>query len=296
MTTASSSVLDRAPALPEAPALCRHCGDACAADGVRTAAGTFCCNGCASVFALLEAHGLTQFYACDPDAGVSQRTASARAADRFAVLDDPAVAHRFVDAHDGTFSHVTFSVPSLHCASCLWLLEQLWRFDEGIGRSEADLMRRTVRVAFRPDRTTLRAVAERLASLGYEPVVDSERSAGRMPSARRDLYLKLGLAGFAVGNMMLFSIPRYANGAPLEPAFQRLFDALNILFAIPVLLYSASDFFRSAWHSMRMRAITLDVPDCDGAGGALRAQPVGHPHGRRGRLPRLVRRAWCSSC
>ena len=123
---------------------------------------------------------------------------------------------RFVDSHDGTFSHVTFSVPSLHCASCLWLLEQLWRFDDGIGRSEADLMRRTVRVAFRPDRTTLRAVAERLASLGYEPVVDGERAAGRMPQARRDLYLKLGLAGFAVGNMMLFSIPRYANGAPLD--------------------------------------------------------------------------------
>ena len=121
-------------------------------------------------------------------------------------------------------------------------------------------MRRTVRVAFRPDRTTLRAVAERLASLGYEPVIDSERSAGRMPAARRDLYLQLGIAGFAFGNIMLFSIPRYANGAPLEPAFQRLFDVLNVLFAVPVLLFSASDFFRGAWHALRTRAITLDVP------------------------------------
>ena len=246
--------------MAEAPALCRHCGDTCAADGVRTDAGSFCCNGCASVFALLQAHGLTQFYACDPGAGLSQRGLRDRETDRFASLDDPTVAARFVDAHDGTFSHVTFSVPSLHCASCLWLLEQLWRFDDGVGRSEADLMRRTVRIAFRPDRTTLRAVAERLASLGYEPVVDSERSAGRMPAARRDLYLKLGLAGFAVGNMMLFSIPRYANGAPLEPVFQRLFDALNILFAIPVLLYSAADFFKAAWQSLRLRTITLDVP------------------------------------
>ncbi len=220
----------------------------------------FCCHGCASVYSLLETHGLTRFYACDTGAGVSQRAASGRDAARFAPLEDPAIAQRFIDAHDGTFAHATFSVPSLHCASCLWLLEQLWRFDEGIGRSEADLMRRTVRVAFRPDRTTLRAVAERLASLGYEPVIDSERAAGRMPASRRDLYLKLGLAGFAVGNMMLFSIPRYANGAPLEPAFQRLFDALNILFAVPVLVYSASGFFTSAWHSLRMRAITLDVP------------------------------------
>jgi Cu+-exporting ATPase len=223
-------------------------------------AGTFCCTGCASVHALLASHALTGFYACAPDAGRSQKAMAARPHDRFAPLDDPAVAHRFVDSHDGTFTHVTFSVPSLHCASCLWLLEQLWRFDEGIGRSEADLLRRTVRVAFRPDRITLRAVAERLASLGYEPVLDAEHRAGRMPSQRRTLYLKLGLAGFAFGNMMLFSIPRYANGVPLEPAFQRLFDSLNVLLAVPVLLFSASDFFTSAWRALRMRAITLDVP------------------------------------
>jgi Cu+-exporting ATPase len=227
---------------------------------VSTDAGSFCCGGCASVYALLHEHGLTHFYACSPDAGVSQRASGRREADRFAVLDDPAVALRFVDADDGSYSHATFSVPSLHCASCLWLLEQLWRFDEGVGRSEADLMRRTVRVAFRPDRTSLRAVAERLAALGYEPIVDGERPAGQMPQARRHLYVKLGLAGFAVGNMMLFSIPRYANGAPLEPAFQRLFDGLNVLFAIPVLVYSAADFFKGAWQSVRLRAMTLDVP------------------------------------
>ncbi len=212
------------------------------------------------MFSLLQAHGLTQFYACEPRAGTSQRAASRHDTARFVALDDPAVAARFIDGDDGTFTHAMFSVPSLHCASCLWLLEQLWRFDPGIGRSEADLMRRTVRVAFRSGQTTLRAVAERLASLGYPPVLDAERQAGRMPSALRDLYLKLGIAGFAVGNMMLFSIPRYANGAPLEPAFQRLFDALNVLFAIPVLLYSASGFFTAAWNSLRMRAITLDVP------------------------------------
>jgi hypothetical protein len=42
------------------------------------------------------------------------------------------------------------------------------------------------------------------------------------PPGRRELYLRLGVAGFAFGNVMLFSIPRYANGGPLEPEFQRL--------------------------------------------------------------------------
>ncbi len=256
----SSQTLGLTTVVPVAQAECLHCGDPCDNAGVVNEAGSFCCTGCASVHALLAAHDLTGFYTCAPDAGRSQKAMAARPPDRFAVLDDPGVAVRLVDGHDGTFTYATFNVPSLHCASCLWLLEQLWRFDEGIGRSEADLLRRTVRVAFRRDRISLRAVAERLASLGYEPVVDAERAAGRMPAQRRTLLLKLGVAGFAFGNMMLFSIPRYANGAPLEPAFQRLFDTLNVLFALPVLVFSASDFFTSAWRALRLRAITLDVP------------------------------------
>ena len=86
-----------------------------------------------------------------------------------------------------------------------------------VTRGDVDLMRRTVRVSYRPDSISLRQVAELLATLGYEPLLDAEREAGRMPAARRRLYLQLGLAGFAFGNIMLFSIPRYANGAPLEP-------------------------------------------------------------------------------
>ena len=86
---------------------------------------------------------------------------------------------------------------------------------------------------------------------------------GWLETGIKSVGIALGIAAFAVGNMMLFSIPRYANGAPLEPVFQRLFDALNVLLAVPVLVYSASDFFTSAWHALRMRAVTLDVKHRD---------------------------------
>ena len=59
---------------------------------------------------------------------------------------------------------------------------------------------------------------------------------------------------------MLFSIPRYTNGAPLDAGFQTLFDALNILFALPVLLFSAADYFRTGWKAVRARTITIEVP------------------------------------
>ena len=212
------------------------------------------------MFRVIADHDLGAFYACDPGAGVSQAAAATRDPARFAVLDDPAVASRFVESLPGGDAVATFAVPALHCASCVWLLERLYRTGDGIGRSEVDLLRRTVRVHFSPATISLRAVAERIAALGYEPLLDSERPAAAMPPARRTLYLKIGLAGFAFGNVMLFSIPRYANGAPLDPQFQRLFDTLNILFAIPVLLYSASDYFRSSWAALRTRTMVLEVP------------------------------------
>ena len=240
-------------------ALCRHCGDPCDRAAVTTEAGTFCCGGCESVFTLLSDHGMTAFYTCDVRPGTSQRTASDRDPSRFDALDDPEVARRFATPRGDGLLRVVFPTPSMHCASCLWLLEQLWRFHPGIVRSEANLMNRTVAVEFRSAEISLRAVAEQLASLGYEPVLDQEPAAG-VPAVRRSLYLKIGVAGFAFGNVMLFSIPRYANGAPLPPQFQEMFGVLNLAFSLPVLLYSAADYFRAAWSAARGRTITLDVP------------------------------------
>jgi Cu+-exporting ATPase len=239
---------------------CLHCGDRCGADACRTDSGVFCCAGCEAVYSLLADRGLTRFYICDVRPGASQRGADRRDPARFAVLDDPAVAARFVTSLANGTARVVFSVPGIHCGSCVWLLEKLWKFEAGIGRSEVDLLARTVRVDFEPERTSVRTVAERLASLGYEPLLDGERARAGVPTERRALYLKIGVAGFAFGNVMLFSIPRYLNGAPLDPTFQRLFDVLNLAFTLPVLLYSASDYLRGAWRALIGRQVTLDIP------------------------------------
>lgn len=254
----SASVCAR---LDRSVTLCRHCGLPCDDQAVSTDTGPFCCIGCEAVFDLLAAHRLSGYYSdCAVPPGVPQRDRARRAADRFAGLDDPDVAARVVQFDDGRTAVATFAVPSVHCGSCVYLLEQLWRFDAGITRSEVNLQRRTVRVEFRSDATTARRIAEQLASLGYEPVTDGEKSAGTMPRARRRLYMQLGVAGFAFGNMMLFSIPRYVNGGPLGDGFQGLFDGLNVAFALPVLVFSAADYFRVGWRAIRARTISIEVP------------------------------------
>lgn len=244
--------------IPPAIESCRHCGADCH-DVFTSPHGTFCCAGCASVYGILSDHELEAYYACDVRPGVSQQPSRTRDHSRFASLDDPAVAACVIDQARGAIVRATFSIPSIHCASCVWLLERLWRLDGGIAGAEVDLVRRSVSVEFDSATITLRRVAELLAAIGYEPAISIEGE--RRPAApRRRLYLQIGVAGFAFGNIMLFSIPRYANGAPLEGGFQRLFDVLNIALAIPVLLFSAADYFRTAWQAIRTRTMALEVP------------------------------------
>lgn len=212
------------------------------------------------MYELIVEHGLGAFYACEVPAGTSQRTTGTGTFTDYAVLDTPDAARHYVEREAAGVIHARFAVPAIHCASCVWLVEQLWRFDAGVVSTEVDVLQRVVRVAFRASATSLRVVAERLAALGYPPVIENERDAPAPPRERRALYLRIGVAGFAFGNVMLFSIPRYANGVPLEPWFQRLFNALNLTFAIPVLLYSAAPYFTSAWRAIRARAITIDIP------------------------------------
>ena len=248
------------PSVAADASLCRHCGEPCAAGAAPSADGPFCCRGCETVFAFLQAHDLQGYYANEPPPGPSQKRAGERDPRRFAALDDPQIVSRLVDFDDGRIARVTLSIPTIHCASCVWLLEQLWRFDPGVTRAEVDIMRRAVSVEFRPAATSLRKIAEQIAALGYEPALTPGEGRRGVPAAARRLYLQLGVAGFAFGNIMLFSIPRYANGAPLEGIFQRLFDALNVLFALPVLLFSASDYFKTAWQAVRTRTMALEVP------------------------------------
>ena len=166
--------------------LCRHCGLPCDIVVFSGASGPFCCVGCEAVFDLLAAQRLTGYYADRPAPGVSQKDRDRRPADRFAGLDDPEVAARLVQFEDGQTAVATFAVPAVHCGSCVWLLEQLWRFDPGITRSEVNLQRRTVRVEFRPRRDLARAgspsSSPRLATSRSRT---RKRAAGTVPRARR---------------------------------------------------------------------------------------------------------------
>lgn len=245
------------PSDPVTRTTCAHCGDPCGRDVVTDGTRTFCCTGCRSVYEILRRNDLCTYYDLDSNPATSMKGAST---DEYAALDDPAVERLFVEFDAAGTRRLRFEIPSMHCASCVWLLEQLDRLDPGIRRSQVDLLRKLVRVEIDPTQTSTRAVATVLASVGYRPLVRPEGAEGTSPAIRA-IYLRMGVAGFAAGNVMMFSIARYFAGpGGMSPALESVFDVLSIVLSIPVLFYSASSWWRSAWGAIRRRTVNLDVP------------------------------------
>ena len=220
----------------------------------------FCCRGCQTVFELLSENGLGQFYALNSAAGVRMSEQPPQGV--FKYLDEPAVRARLVEFSDGKISRVSFYLPAIHCIGCVWLLENLFRLNPGIGATRVNFPRKRVTISFDESSTELSRIVDLLASLGYPPELklsDLEKPQTN-PTARR-LYLQIGLAGFAFGNTMLFSISNYLGLDSFSgPSFQRLVGWISLILAVPVVVYSAADYWRSAWLSLRQRRLTLDVP------------------------------------
>ncbi|HKI46111.1 MAG TPA: heavy metal translocating P-type ATPase, partial [Balneolales bacterium] len=154
----------------------------------------------------------------------------------------------------------TFYIPQIHCRSCIWLLENLGRLDPAITGSRVDFLKRKVSVTFDSSGISLREVVELMASIGYEPQINLDQiNRSVKKQNKRSLYMKMGVAGFAFGNVMLFSLPGYFD-PNLESNFRVVFGYLSVALALPVLFYSSQDYLRSAWAVIRQRRINMDVP------------------------------------
>jgi Cu+-exporting ATPase len=242
------------------PISCFHCGEACPDKPLSRAEKTFCCQGCLFVHDLLTESGLEQFYSLTNHPGVRVQPASARG--DWGFLDEPQLQAGLLDFTDGKTSRITFHIPAIHCLACVWLLENLFQLLPGVGRSQVDFPRREVAISFLTEKVKLSQLVRLLVSIGYKPELNlGLLDKPKIKESSKKQWLQIGLAGFAFGNIMLFSLPTYLGLDSFSgPAFKSLFGYLSLILAAPVLVYSASDYWRSATLSVRQRRLTLDVP------------------------------------
>jgi Cu+-exporting ATPase len=239
---------------------CYHCGDDCGKIPVIFDEKPFCCHGCRTVYEILKESDACEYYNIETHPGIKINTAEI--GQKYAYLDHEEIKKDLLDFTDGGISKIRLFIPSIHCSSCIWLLENLNRLQKGIVHSMVNFVKKEVSITFKEDELSLRKLVELLVSLNYIPQItldDLDRKQAR--KNQRKIYYQLGVAGFCFGNIMLFSFPDYLAGyKPLDEAFIHNFSYFSLILALPVVFYAAQDYFISAFRGLAKKIINIELP------------------------------------
>ncbi len=151
--------------------------------------------------------------------------------------------------------NMTLSVPDVHCAACIGTIERGLAQVAGIDAARVNLTQKRVALhtALGVDQ-----IVDHLARLGYRAFpLDADVIASETDPEARDLALRLGVAGFAMMNVMLLSVAVWSGAAD---ATRDLFHLISAAIAVPVVGFSGQPFFKSAWSALSVRRLNMDVP------------------------------------
>jgi len=238
---------------------CYHCNDDCVDETIYLNGHSFCCNGCSTVYQLLQDVGLDETYANGP-LGIKP---NAQKIEGLAYLDDAEVKESLLDFSDGTLARISFELPAIHCSACVYLLERLERLNKGVKQCEVNFPKKTANILFDQKQVSLKELVVLLHSIGYAPNLNLAKSSETKdkPVVDRTLIYKIGVAGFCFGNIMLLSFPEYLIGnSELESKWSTLFNYLNLVLVLPVVLYAGRDYLVSAYKGLKVRHVNMDVP------------------------------------
>ena len=130
-------------------------------------------------------------------------------------------------------------------------------------RSDVSFTKKEISITFNDSIITLRRIVELLDSLGYAPQIELNKKSAGIQNKKEDrsIFYKMAVAAFCSSNIMLMSFPDYLGlDRQLDGTYAEVFGYISILLALPVLLYSASGLYISAWKGLRNKMINLDLP------------------------------------
>lgn len=236
---------------------CFHCGDSCNDDTIHVAEKVFCCHGCKTVYELFSENDLTCYYDLQASPGAIPKEIEGK----YDFLNTQKIIDKLVEFDDGNTQIVTLYIPHIHCSSCIWILENLHKLHNQISSSQVNFGKKTVRITYNSTSFSLKEVVLLLSKIGYEPYISLENYSAGKSQINRTLLYKLGIAGFAFGNVMFLSFPEYfqVSGFWIEQ-YKTLFRWLMFAFSLPVVFYAASDYFVTAYKGLRSKMLNIDVP------------------------------------
>ncbi|MCF7561336.1 heavy metal translocating P-type ATPase metal-binding domain-containing protein [Sabulilitoribacter multivorans] len=236
---------------------CFHCGLDSSSSEIIFDEKSFCCNGCKTVYEIFSVNDLTCYYDLQQAPGATPKDIEVK----YNFLENAKIIEQLLEFDDGETQVISLYIPHIHCSSCIWILENLNRLNPAVSSSIVNFGKKNVRVTYNSETLSLKNLVTLLSSIGYEPFISLDDYSIGKKHIDRSLIYKLGVAGFAFGNVMFLSFPEYFQvGEFWLEQYKHLFRWLMFFFSLPVVFYSAQDYFVSAFKGLQSKILNIDVP------------------------------------
>lgn len=211
------------------------------------------------MYEILQANGLGEYYQIKNRGGILRKRAPIQLSrTHFQYLDDPNFLVEYTTLNERGERVISFYLEGIHCLACLWLIEKLPLLAPDVLEAKLDMEKSVVALTLKPDGKLAQA-ALALDRLGYRPHPLKQNQSSELLKQKEERLqlLRIGVAAAGASNIMLYAVSIYGGAAGNYAA---IFNVVTILFALPVLSFSAWPFYRTAWLSMRNREMSIDVP------------------------------------
>ena len=219
-----------------------------------------CCHGCKAVAEFITGAGLGDYYRYR-DTG-STRADEPPRPDRWAAYDRPELVERLTRPEPNGARSITVLLEGLRCAACSWLADKALHLQSGVLDVSVNPATARARLVWDPAKVRLGDLLRVLEHVGLRPhPLAGEPSEQLALLERRAALKRLAVAGFGMMQVMMFAVPLYiGESSGMDADIREYLRLVSMLISIPVALYAGWPFYRGAWHALRARSISMDVP------------------------------------
>ncbi|HSC66844.1 MAG TPA: heavy metal translocating P-type ATPase [Cellvibrio sp.] len=215
-----------------------------------------CCPGCQAVAMAIVDGGLESFYEFRTSSNERPDSGGADSR-RWHIYDLPEVQAEFVIPFPGDLKQANLLLEGISCAACSWLIETHLKKNPAIRSVTVNLSTHRCAIVW-DGQFQLSQIFQALAEIGYlpRPATDDQQQQ-LIKKENRVALFRIGVAGFGTMQAMMVAVGMYTGATDFWLDFLRW---LSMLVATPVVFFSAWPFFQSAWRSIKMRHLVMDVP------------------------------------
>ncbi|WP_025124447.1 heavy metal translocating P-type ATPase [Myroides odoratimimus] len=237
---------------------CYHCGNEVTTfNRIDFDDKEFCCNGCKTVYEIFSENDLSCYYDMEATPGATPEEANGK----YDFLEKTEIINKLLEFNEGATNIVSLYIPHIHCSSCIWILENLHRLNDGVIRVLVNFPEKKATITFNSEKVSLKDLVLLLTKIGYEPYISLKNYEDKPQAIDRSLIYKIGIAFFSFGNVMMLSFPEYFNIDDIwMREYKDFFRWLILLISLPVFFYSASPYHLAAWKGIKTRNYTIDIP------------------------------------